>query len=219
VVAAAGVGERAGAGGLKQFRPIAGVPMLLRAVRPFANHPEVRRIIVAVPPNCAAEPPQWLRDATGERVVLIAGGPTRSASVRAGFEALGAECTIVLVHDAARPFVSRETIDAVIATAARGVGAVPAVPVGDTLKRAMNGSSRIESTVERTALWRAHTPQGFPHRMLEDLLRRSTETSTTDEAALAEAAGHPVELVPDRTSNLKITTPEDFELAEALARL
>ncbi|NIN11535.1 MAG: 2-C-methyl-D-erythritol 4-phosphate cytidylyltransferase [Gemmatimonadales bacterium] len=219
LIAAAGSGDRAGGGEPKQFRTIAGVPMLLRAVRPFAMHPRVRRIVVALPPRFAAEPPPWLATVAGERLLVVEGGATRAASVRAALAALEQGCRIVLVHDAARPFVSLETVDAVIATAAGGVAAVPAVPVSDTLKRADPSTSRIVETVDRTGLWHAQTPQGFPRDMLEEAYRHvegGDLGSFTDEAAVVEAAGHPVEIVPDQTSNVKLTTAADFALAEAM---
>lgn len=215
---AAGSGERAGPGEPKQFRSIAGVPMLLRAIRPFAGHPRVRAIVVALPSSMTRRPPDWLTTIASERLRLVAGGDSRSASVRAALEALDPECTVVLVHDAARPFVAAETVDAVIAAAARGVAAVPAVPVADTLKRADEGRRVIE-TVNRTGLWRAQTPQGFPRAMLDAAYRRADAGTlgATDDASLAEAAGFPVEVIPDLTSNIKITTSADFVLAEALA--
>ncbi len=219
LVAAAGRGERAGAGDPKQFRPIGGVPMLLRAIRPFAQHPRVCQIVVALPAEHVSAPPSWLEEVVGGRLSLVAGGDTRAASVHAALRSLGAECTLVLVHDAARPFVSHETIDAVIGAADSGVAAVPAIPVADTLKRTATGAQRVVETVERSDLWRAQTPQGFPRPMLEQAFRNaaaSGDWSFTDEAALVEAAGHTVVVVPDRASNVKLTTTEDFELAEAM---
>jgi 2-C-methyl-D-erythritol 4-phosphate cytidylyltransferase len=127
----------------------------------------------------------------------------------------------VLVHDAARPFVDGGVVDAVIATAAEGTGAVPAVPVTDTLKQADAAGVEIVATVPRTSLWRAQTPQGFPRAMLETAYARWAQggtTEATDDAAVVQAGGFPVRLVPDGTTNLKVTTPEDFLLAEALAR-
>lgn len=191
--------------------------MLLRAVRPFARHPRVAQIVVAIPPAYAKEPPEWLTDVAGARLRVVAGGATRADSVRHALAALEPSCTIVLVHDAARPFVSHDTVEAVIATAATGVGAVPAVPVIDTLKLA-DGSMRVQRTVERQALWRAQTPQGFPRAMLDEVLAESDQAGATDEASMVEAAGHPVHLVPDHTFNIKVTTPDDFHLAEAIAR-
>jgi 2-C-methyl-D-erythritol 4-phosphate cytidylyltransferase len=214
---AAGRGERAGAGDLKQFRPIAGVPMLLRAVRPFAQHLRVRQIVIALPQEHVARPPAWLADLVGQRLRTVAGGTTRAASVRAALRVLDPGCAIVLVHDAARPFVSQTEIDAVLAVADEGGGALVAVPVSDTLKRGTNG--QVAGTVPRDGLWRALTPQGFPRRLLEDAYAQADESlEATDDAALVEALGAPVTLVEGRTLNIKVTTPDDFLLAEALAR-
>lgn len=223
VIAAGGRGERVGGGGLKQLRAIAGVPMLLRAVSPFAQHPRVREIVTALPRNILDDPPGWLRDIDGGRVRLVPGGDTRAGSVFHGVEALSASCSIVLVHDAARPFVRRITIDAVIDCVAAGTSAIAAIPVSDTLKRADASGTRIDATVDRTGLWRAQTPQGFPR----DVLRRaysggawqSGGLEATDEAAMVERAGFPVSLVLDSPVNIKVTTPEDFLIAEVLATL
>ena len=217
VVVAAGAGLRAGPGEPKQFRPIAGVPMLLRALRPFTSHPAVAQVVVALPPRHAAAPPEWLARLAGGRLALVAGGAVRADSVRAGLGALREDVTLVLIHDAARPFVSRETIDAVVARARTGVGAVAAVPVSDTLKEA-SGGDRVTRTVAREGLWRAQTPQGFPRAMLAAAYAApSDDPSPTDDAAACERAGFPVEVVPDTTGNIKVTTAEDFRLAEALA--
>jgi 2-C-methyl-D-erythritol 4-phosphate cytidylyltransferase len=126
----------------------------------------------------------------------------------------------VLVHDGARPFVDRRTIDAVIGHARRGDSAVPAVPLSDTLKEvAADDPTRIARTRPRARLWRAQTPQGFPRAVLEQAHARAARAGrrATDDAALVEAMGFPVRLVPDYTNNIKITTPEDLELAELLA--
>ncbi len=220
IVPAAGMGERAGRGELKQFRAIAGVPTLLRAVRPFALHPRVAQIVVALPSAVANSPPEWLTPLAGERLRLVSGGATRWRSVAAALAALDPRCTIVLVHDAARPFVSSETVDRVIAAAEKGRGAVAAVPVYDTVKRTSE-DGRIVETVDRRGLWRAQTPQGFPREMLETAYRKiaasGAEPDPSDDAQVAEWAGFEVVLVPDLTTNIKITTPEDFLLAEALA--
>ncbi len=132
VVVAAGQGTRLGGEVPKQFRLIGGVPMLLRALRPFVAHPDVVRVTVALPADIVAAPPAWLSAVAGEGCVLVAGGAERTDSAMAAVAALPATCAIVLVHDAARPFVERGLIDAVIARAREGRGAVPAVPVRDT---------------------------------------------------------------------------------------
>lgn len=215
---AAGRGERAGSGELKQFRPIGGVPMLLRTIRPFAQHPRVRQIVVALPPAQAARPPAWLGDLVAERLRLVAGGATRADSVAAALAVLDPACRLVLVHDAARPFVDPETISAVIDVAQSGVGAVAAIRVSDTLKRVAGTDDLVEETVDRRTLWRAQTPQGFPRAVLEAAYAaRNALPDPTDDAQLVERLGHPIQVVPDRTINIKVTSPDDFALAEALA--
>jgi 2-C-methyl-D-erythritol 4-phosphate cytidylyltransferase len=216
VIVAAGVGVRAGPGEPKQFRPIHGVPMLLRALRPFTSHPGVAQVVVALPGVYVDRPPEWLAKLLGDRLKLVPGGDTRARSVRAALAALPGDLAVILVHDAARPFVSRQTIDAVLARARAGVGAVAALPVGDTLKEV--DDARIVGTVARDRLWRAQTPQGFPREMLEQAYAQLGTSSPTDDAALCEAAGFPVEVVLDGPENLKVTTLEDFRIAEALAR-
>ncbi|MFC1640192.1 2-C-methyl-D-erythritol 4-phosphate cytidylyltransferase [Gemmatimonadota bacterium] len=215
LIAAAGQGVRAGGAEPKQFRPIAGVPMLQRAIRPFFGHPRVRQVVVALPSAHVANPPKWLNPAESNGLRLVVGGATRSQSVKAALEALDPACSVVLVHDAARPFVSKATIDAVIAAAAR-LGVVPAVPVSDTIKRANESTRQVIETVDRRGLWRAQTPQGCPRIMLEQAYEMVGAAEFTDESALLEATGFQVELVPDLVSNFKVTTHEDFVVAEAM---
>ena len=219
IVVAAGAGVRAGPGEPKQFRSIFGIPMLLRALRPFTSHPDVGQVVVALPPGSAERPPEWLGKLRGERLTLVTGGATRPDSVRAGLAALTVETTVVLIHDAARPFVSRETIDEVIARARAGVGAAAAVPMSDTIKEVVDGN-RVAHTVARNRLWRAQTPQGFPRSMLEQAYSRlrGDNALPTDDAELCERAGFAVEVVADSPHNLKVTTSDDFRIAEALAR-
>lgn len=216
LVPAAGRGERAGSGAIKQFRPIGGVPMLLRAIRPFAAHPRVRCIVVALPPEAVRRPPAWLADLAGERLALVPGGASRADSVAAALAALDPGCEVVLVHDAARPFVTVDTIDAVIAAAGAGHAAVAAVPVGDTLKRADGADGAVVETLPRDHLWRAQTPQGFPRALLERAYA-TRAGAATDDAELVERLGVSVRIVADRTTNIKVTTADDFTLAEALA--
>jgi 2-C-methyl-D-erythritol 4-phosphate cytidylyltransferase len=194
--------------------------MLLRAIRPFARHPRVAQIVVALPSSHVASPPEWLREVTGARLQLTAGGDTRADSVAAALEVLDPACTMVLVHDAARPFVSLETIDAVIEHVGDDTAIVPGVAVTDTLKRVAGPDLRIIKTVDRSVLWRAHTPQGFPRHALDRAFAatRGKRAGFTDEAGLVEATGFPVRMIPDRGENLKITTAGDLEVAEFLAQ-
>ena len=218
VIVAAGAGARAGPGEPKQFRPILGVPMLLRALRPFTSHPAVGQVVVALPAGFETRPPDWLAKLVGERLTLVAGGATRARSVRAGLRALPERLSIVLIHDGARPFVTRDTIDGVLDKARAGVGAVAAIPLSDTVKDVEQ--ERITKTVARNRLWRAQTPQGFPRAMIERAYAglASADAAPTDDAELCERAGLPVDVVPDSPYNLKVTTADDFRIAEALAR-
>ena len=220
LIAAGGRGVRFGSDQPKQFLPVAGVPMLLRAIRPFARHPRVAQIVVALPGAHASAPPPWLAEVVGERLTLTAGGATRADSVLAALQAVSAPVEVVLVHDAARPFVTLDTIDAVIDAVRSDTAVVPGVPVTDTLKRVAGDDLDVTETVDRSALWRAHTPQGFPRDMLAGAFADATpeqRAQYTDEASLVEALGHKVRMVPDRAGNLKITTEDDLTLAEFLA--
>jgi 2-C-methyl-D-erythritol 4-phosphate cytidylyltransferase len=223
VITAAGRGERMASGTPKQFIPIAGVPLLLHAARPFLSHPDVLLVVVVLPEAVADAPPEWLAALAGDRLRLVVGGAVRMDSVEAGIGALPAACTTVLVHDGARPFPEPAVIDAVIRGARAGTGAIAAIPVSDTLKESDTSSpdlpGRVLRTVPRASLWRAQTPQGFPRQLLEAAFAdaRSGGFVGTDEASLVERIGGPVALVPDVSTNLKVTTPADLRVAEAIA--
>jgi 2-C-methyl-D-erythritol 4-phosphate cytidylyltransferase len=220
VVVAAGQGLRAGGGEPKQFRPIAGVPMLLRALRPFTSHPDVVQVVVVLPATLVDAPPPWLTELGGGMLTLVPGGAERTDSVRQGIDALLPAVQVALVHDGARPFADRALVDRVIARARGGVGVVPALMVSDTLKKVTGTSEEVAETVSRDGLYRAQTPQGFPIAQL----RRAFGTPVrpgyvpTDEASLVEETGSGVVvLVEGSALNLKITTRDDFVLAEAIA--
>jgi 2-C-methyl-D-erythritol 4-phosphate cytidylyltransferase len=225
IVVAAGRGLRAGGEVPKQFREIAGTPAVLRALRPFALHRAVRQLVVVLPKAMAQRPPSWLAPLISVRLSVVEGGAERIDSVAAGLAALPDDCQVAVVHDGARPFPDPAVIDAVIDAARRGQSAIAAVPVTDTLKEATvdqgTGELRIVRTVSRHGLWRAQTPQAFPIRALRRGLAaaRDTGMTTTDDAALVEAIGEPILLVPDRPTNLKLTTEADFALAEAIGRM
>lgn len=204
----------------KQYLTIRGVPMLLWSLRPFTSHPDVSEVVIVIPEDGSGTP-EWLDDLVAAGLRVVAGGTERMDSVENGLRALSAECAIVLVHDAARPFVSREVIDAVIAGARSGDGAIAAVPLRDTLKRSKQEGEAavIDHTIPRDAVWRAQTPQGFPRSLLEAAYQsaRADHAFGTDEASLVERMGKRVYLVPDSAWNFKVTTPEDLRLAELVA--
>ena len=207
----------------KQYREIAGVPMLLRAVRPFVSHPDVAHVAIVLPPADAAQPPRWLADLLGSALSVVAGGTERQGSVSAGLAALPEDCDVVLVHDAARPFAGTAVISAVIERARAGQAAIAAVPVSDTLKQTGSDGRTVERTVSRDGLWRAQTPQGFPRALLESAHAAAASAGrlepATDDAALVERNGGSVAVVADSATNFKITTADDLLLAEAWARL
>ncbi|MFL5515064.1 MAG: 2-C-methyl-D-erythritol 4-phosphate cytidylyltransferase [Gemmatimonadales bacterium] len=227
IVVAAGRGARFGSETPKQFHLVGGVPIVLRALGSFTSHPDVAHVVLVLAPEHAAHPPVFLSEASApsassasSALSIVPGGTHRGDSVRAGLTELNADCGIVLVHDGARPFVERSLIDRVIGYARRGEGAVPAVPLSDTLKEvAEDDPTRIVRTRPRARLWRAQTPQGFPREILERAHAHAARVGhrATDDAALVEAIGVTVRLVPDSSRNIKVTTPEDLALAEMLA--
>lgn len=212
VIPAGGAGLRMG-GVRKQYLELEGQPILLHAVRAFMEHPAVRWVVVALPAEDMARPPLFLP----EGVTVVAGGAERGDSVRLALEAVPASAEVVLIHDAARPLVPRAVIDRALAAATAGVGAVAAIPVSDTLKRAA-ADGTVEATVERAGLWRAQTPQAFPRGMIVEAYARAAREGVvaTDDAALVERYGGRVVLVEGSPRNLKVTTPEDLRLAALL---
>lgn len=215
VVPAAGSGQRMG-GLAKPFLELCGEPILLRALRPFLDHPAVREVIVSLPPDRAESPPAWLIEAD-RRIRVVAGGETRRDSVWAGLQALSDALDVAVVHDGARPLVSREVVGRCIAVAGRGVCGVAGVPAVDTMKE-VDDSAHVVTTPERSRLWHAQTPQAFPLGVIMDAYRRAfTEgVPATDDAVLVERVGGRVVMVESSSDNLKITRPLDLEIAELI---
>lgn len=221
IIVAAGQGTRIGGDTPKQYLEVAGVPMLLRSIHPFARHPSVAHVTVVLPPTDVATPPGWLLPQLGSMLSVVAGGAERSDSVAAGLAALPAACAVVLVHDAARPFVDALLIDRIIAVARGGDAVVPALAVTDTIKEMDPADpTRVARTVPRETLRRVQTPQGFPRRVLEMAHEQARQRGYggTDDAALVERAGGTVRVVAGDPRNLKVTTAGDLELAEHQAR-
>ncbi len=220
VIAAAGSGTRVGGKELKQFRWVAGKPMLLHSLQRFQERPDVGMVVCVLPFSAVGDPPPWIFQCDTERMIVSVGGATRAESVRNGIGELPESCRIVLVHDAARPLVTDDTIDRVIVEARAGRGAVAGLPVVDTLKR-VDANGRITGTVDRAGLWRAQTPQGFPREMIVRAHERAVASGidATDDAALCEADGATVVVVPGSERALKVTNEADFARADALKRL
>jgi 2-C-methyl-D-erythritol 4-phosphate cytidylyltransferase len=215
VIVAAGSGVRLGRGEPKALVSVAGRPLLARTLETFAPA-GFDRLVVTAPPDRLEEFRRVAKSAgTGLHAVVIAGGATRSESVRRAFEALLADDDdLVAVHDAARPLVTGDEIRAVVSAADRSGVAIAAIRIADTVKEVSDG--RIVRTIDRSRLWAAATPQAFRAGILSRAL--ASGRSATDEAALCEDLGIPVELVAVSRLGFKITTPEDLQLAEAFFR-
>jgi 2-C-methyl-D-erythritol 4-phosphate cytidylyltransferase/2-C-methyl-D-erythritol 2,4-cyclodiphosphate synthase len=209
VIVAAGRGTRAGGGVPKQYRALAGRPVIAHTHAAFAAHPAIAAVVTVIHPGDRA-----LFEAACPGAEAVEGGATRDASVRAGLAALdGRGVARVLIHDAARPLVPATVISDVIAALADHPGAAPALPVTDALWRGAAG--RVAGVEDRAGLFRAQTPQGFRFDAIL-AAHRAHPGGAADDVAVARAAGLDVAIVPGDEANLKITAPGDFARAERL---
>lgn len=219
IIAAGGRGERLGGAVHKQLRHVGGRTVLERSIEPFDRSHVVEEIVVVLPPELVASPPHFL---AGIRtpVRLVAGGSRRQDSVAAGLNAAAPEADILVIHDAARPFCTPSLVERTVAAAAESGAAIAAVAAQDTVKegRVESGVSVVSGTLPRGHVFLAQTPQAFTRAVLEEAVAvGQSGTAGTDEAALAEHAGHSVRLVEGDPRNLKITTETDLEMAKTLA--
>ncbi|MEU9205265.1 2-C-methyl-D-erythritol 4-phosphate cytidylyltransferase [Streptomyces sp. NPDC048332] len=226
VIPAAGRGVRLGPGAPKALRALGGTPMLIHAVRAMAASRHVSLVVVVAPPEGASEVRYLLDEhALPERTdfLVVPGGGTRQESVKLGLDALPGDVGVVLVHDAARPLVPVDTVDAVIEAVRDGAPAVvPALPLADTVKEVEPGApgepEPVLSTPVRARLRAVQTPQGFDR---DTLLRAHEEVAlsgegATDDAGMVERLGAPVVVVPGHEEAFKVTRPLDLVLAEAV---
>jgi len=220
IIPAAGQGSRIGTATPKQFLEIGGRSILERSIEAFVSHPRITEIVVALPLELAAEPPSFFQRFDGA-VRITSGGPRRQDSVARAYAAIDSPPDVIVVHDAARPFVDASTIDRTIDAAIEAGAAIAALPSGDTVKLCAAESThtaRVERTIPRELVWLAQTPQAFTRHVFDAALARGAEgASGTDEAALAEQAGFAVRLVLGDPKNIKITTPDDLAVARARA--
>jgi 2-C-methyl-D-erythritol 4-phosphate cytidylyltransferase/2-C-methyl-D-erythritol 2,4-cyclodiphosphate synthase len=215
VIVAAGKSSRLGGAVPKQLLDVGGRSILQRSVAAFDAHPAVVELAVVLPAEHLADGRSLVGD-TARRLTFVAGGVRRQDSVRAGVAALQPGADVVLIHDAARPFADRALIDRVIAGAAEAGAAVPAVPATDTVKHVDPRDQIVRRTLPREEIWLAQTPQGFRPAVLADAIacgERGVEA--TDEAMLAEQAGHAVRVVAGDARNVKITTADGLAAARA----
>jgi 2-C-methyl-D-erythritol 4-phosphate cytidylyltransferase/2-C-methyl-D-erythritol 2,4-cyclodiphosphate synthase len=218
VIVAGGRGYRAGGDMPKQYRRIGGEPVIRPTLAAFAGHPQIVAIQTVIHPDDTA---LFQAATAGLQRLLppVPGGATRQASVRAGLEALQtAAPDLVLIHDAARPFLSPDLITRAIDAATQHGAAVPAVPITDTVKK-VDERDMVSETLDRSRLRTVQTPQAFSYGVIVDLHQRAAAAGRddfTDDAALAEWAGHAVNVFAGESTNVKLTTNDDFERAEAL---
>lgn len=217
ILPAAGQGKRMGAGKNKLLLELDGVPIFINTLKVFASDDRCSRIILAVNEDEKQEFKRLLvQYGINKAVKLVPGGSERQFSVYAGIEALDDDDGIVLVHDAARPFIDIEQIQRLVEAAEQYGAAILAVPVKDTIKRAEG--NKVRATVERSNLWSVQTPQAF--RIHE--LRKAHEQALcdqylgTDDASLVERMGDDVIIVEGNYDNIKLTTPEDLFFAETI---
>jgi 2-C-methyl-D-erythritol 4-phosphate cytidylyltransferase/2-C-methyl-D-erythritol 2,4-cyclodiphosphate synthase len=218
IVVAGGRGVRAGDGIPKQYRPLGGVSILGRTLAAFLAHPGIDAVQPVIHRDDLSRYDE-IAGRGGEKLLApVFGGESRQQSVLAGLEALAASSPrAVLIHDAARPLVSAEIIDRVLGALAHHPACLAAVPLADTLKAETD--RRVSRTIERRGLWRAQTPQGFHFEPILAAHRAAWAAGLdafTDDAAIAEWRGLPVALVEGSERNIKLTTPEDFAMAERL---
>lgn len=232
MVPAAGRGERLGPGAPKALRDLGGVPLLVHAVRALTRSRAVGLVVVAAPADGVAEVVALLdsHGLEGKDIRVVAGGDTRQESVRLGLAAIPAEVGIVLVHDAARPLVPVEVVDAVASAVRAGAEAVvPAVPLADTVKRVepvRGGPEPVLDTPDRATLRAVQTPQGFRRDTLAEVHAKALAEEeagaegglppVTDDAGLVERFGGRVVVVPGHEEAFKVTRPLDLVLAEAV---
>ncbi|MBI1394260.1 MAG: bifunctional 2-C-methyl-D-erythritol 4-phosphate cytidylyltransferase/2-C-methyl-D-erythritol 2,4-cyclodiphosphate synthase [Alphaproteobacteria bacterium] len=220
LIVAAGRGARAGAGGPKQYRPLAGSAVIAHTLAAFLRHPRIDAVRVVIHRDDRDLYAEAIGALAGQDKLLapVIGGAERQDSVRLGLESLHDPAPgRVLIHDAARPFVPADVIDRVIDGLDHADGAIAALPVFDTIKKA-DGADHpcIADTVPRDRLWRAQTPQGFAFAAIRKAHAAAAGRAMTDDAAVAEAAGLNVRLVAGSPDNMKITQAEDFGMAETL---
>jgi 2-C-methyl-D-erythritol 4-phosphate cytidylyltransferase / 2-C-methyl-D-erythritol 2,4-cyclodiphosphate synthase len=204
----------------KAFRPLAGVPLFLHSLRVLRQCPEISRVLLIVPEGFEPEAERLLREAgPAQEVEVITGGENRQQSISRGLAALPPETDYVLIHDAARPFVTPELVTRCLAAARAHGAAICALPVTDTIKSSREGRW-VEATLERCRLWAVQTPQAFHYPLILAAHRKAGQEGegALDDAFLVEQLGERVHLVESLPENIKLTRKSDFTLAESLLR-
>jgi len=218
IVASAGSGRRLKGKVSKPYLEIAGKPILIHTLQALSRSPKIQKIIVVANrrhlPRCAR---LVARYKVGKVKALVAGGRRRLDSVYNGLKALDRDTRIVLIHDGVRPFVAPDIIGRTVACAEKFGACVVAVPVKATIKR-VKGKLTVEKTIDRRDLWEVQTPQVFRKEIIVRAYKKFKDMEATDDAMLVERSRTPVKIVPGSYTNIKITTPEDLVIAEAIIK-
>lgn len=226
IVVAAGRGLRFKSKTPKPFVKVNSRPIITYCLKILDRHPSIRDIIVVVnPENYKDSAAKIKKYRIGKVSRIIAGGKRRQDSVRCGLDAVDKHTDLVLIHDGVRPFINSRIVSSVIKEAKRTGAAIAGVPVVATIKKVTKSQSHkgtrkllVEKTIDRSRLWEVQTPQAFKKDLILEAYRRFGKTGVTDDAMLVEKLRKKVSIVPGAYDNIKITTPEDLVLAEAIAR-
>ncbi|MBI4208263.1 MAG: 2-C-methyl-D-erythritol 4-phosphate cytidylyltransferase [Deltaproteobacteria bacterium] len=219
IIVSAGEGKRFRGGTLKQFLKLDQRWIVHHALEAFISTNLFEQVILALPASHVQSIRKDLQNKVPSsiRFETVRGGATRQESVEKGLGAIQSPCNLVLVHDGVRPFPSRKLIESVVEVAQDQIAAIPVIPVRDTVKQ-LDKQGHVLKTIPREDFWMAQTPQGFHYTVLKNAHAwgQEKEYKGTDDATLIEKMGIPVKTVPGEVTNIKITTPEDFELAKRL---
>lgn len=222
IVLAAGKGERLKTRTPKALVKINSKPAIFYCLRALSSHPEIADIVVVANSKNLQAIKNKIKayEGAGKVKNIVIGGKRRQDSVLSGLRALDKKTELVLIHDAARPFPDRTLLTRVIAEAKKCGAAIVGVPVKSTLKRVKGrGQLLIERTIDRDGLWEIQTPQVFSKEIILKAYNKFKDIPVTDDSSLVEKLGHPVSIAKGSISNIKITTPEDLLLAEAIAKV
>lgn len=221
IVVAAGSGVRLGGRVPKAMVAINSRPAVIYSLDVLSRHPGIREIILVVNSTMLLPVSSAIKKYRIKRIKsVVLGGARRQDSVLNGLRAVAVDSQLVLVHDAARPFINKAMVSALIKEAKKSQAAIAAVPVKNTVKESVvrRSSFVVRRTIDRQNLWEVQTPQVFKKSLLLSAYKRFGKGDVTDDAMLVEKMGRPVKIVPGAYSNIKITTPEDLVIAEAIAR-
>ena len=220
LVLAAGRGRRMGGVRGKAFLSIMGKPLLAWTLSVFESFPRIQEVVLVVPPNREEEfKEKILLPYNVAKARIVSGGDSRQDSIQNGFAGIEEPCNLVVIHDGARPFLDRETLEKALNAAEKDGASIVAVPVKETIKSG-DEQGMVRETFDRSHLWSVQTPQTYKYQIIKEALEaaRRENFHGTDDSSLVERIGKPIRIITGSYENIKITTPEDLVIAEAMLR-